>query len=83
MPFECAIFPSNRYHAGETCEHCSGIIRPEYWCITRNTTVRYAYENSDRSKHAQLADRLILHALGVEELPQTNANGRAPDRTPH
>jgi hypothetical protein len=39
-----AIFHSNRYHADATCRHCSGVIRHESWCVTRNTLVCYAYE---------------------------------------
>lgn len=83
MPSECAIFHSNRYHAGETCEYCSGIIRHESWGIIRKATVRYAFEITIDPSRLQLADRLILHALGWNGSP-TNAKGRAPpDRAPH
>jgi len=69
MPAECAIFHSNRYHAGEACEHCAGVIRHESWCLTRSALVRYAYEIVFDSNILTLADRLILHALGVNWSP--------------
>ena len=37
-------YHSNAYSADAACEHCSGIIRHEPWCITRNEVVVYAYE---------------------------------------
>jgi hypothetical protein len=60
-----AIFHSNRYHAEATCEHGSGVIRHESWCITRNSLVYYAYETVLDPEKLPLEDRLILHALGV------------------
>ena len=60
-----AIFHSNRYHAEATCEHCSGVIRHESWCITRNSLVYYAYETVLDPEKLTLEDRLILHALGA------------------
>lgn len=74
MVTECAIFHSNRYHAGETCEQLHGGIRREPWCITCNALVRYAYEIMIEPGTLKLADQLILHALGVE-WPLKSAGG--------
>ncbi|HST12124.1 MAG TPA: hypothetical protein VLL05_17245 [Terriglobales bacterium] len=65
MLIDAAIFHSNRYHAGASCEHCGGLIRHENWCITSNERVFYAYEVVLDPGKLQLTDRLILHALGV------------------
>ncbi len=46
-------------------EHCSGIIRHETWCITRNDEVAYAYKAVLDADKLSLGDQLILHALGV------------------
>jgi hypothetical protein len=59
------IFHSNRYSADSTCEHCSGVIRHESWCITPNSLVLYAYEAVLDPEKLTLEDQLILHALGV------------------
>ena len=66
MLVDTPIFRSNRYHAESTCEHCAGVIRHEEWCITRNRRVFYAYEVAVKPCQLEYADRLILHALGVE-----------------
>jgi hypothetical protein len=58
-------FHSNRYNAQAPCEHCAGIIRHEYWCITVAATVRYAYEVVADPEKLSLGDTLILHSLGV------------------
>jgi hypothetical protein len=64
-PPNCAIFHSNQYHAQAACDHCSGVIRHEPWCITRNQLVYCAYETVLDPGQLTLTDRLILHALGV------------------
>ncbi len=58
------IFHSNQYSAEATCEHCSGVIRHESWCITQ-LAVYYAYETILDAEKLTLEDRSILHALGV------------------
>jgi hypothetical protein len=58
-------FHSNQYNAESTCEHCSGIIRHERWCITRNPMVQYAYRVVADSESLSIGDRMMLHALGV------------------
>ncbi len=58
-------YPCNTYGADAACEHCSGVIRHETWCITRNDLVAYAYEAVLDADKLSFADRLILHALGV------------------
>jgi len=58
-------YPSNQNNAQATCEHCSGVIRHERWCITRSPLVRYAYGVVLDAEKLAFADRLILHALGV------------------
>ena len=65
MLVDAPIFHSNRYPAGATCEHLAGVIRHEEWCITRNERVFYAYEVAVEPCKLDYADRLILHALGV------------------
>jgi len=46
------------------CGHCAGVNSHEDWCITSNAIVRYAYE-AVLAGRVNLADELILHALGV------------------
>ncbi len=58
-------YHSNQYTADSACEHCSGVIRHEPWCITRNQTVCYAHEAILDAGKLTLEDELILHALGV------------------
>ncbi len=58
-------YHSNQYTADSACEHCSGVVRHEPWCITRNETVCYAYEAILDPGKLTLEDELILHALGV------------------
>ena len=58
-------YHSNAYSAEAACEHCSGIIRHEPWCITCNDVVAYAYGAILDADKLSLGDRLILHALGV------------------
>ncbi len=58
-------YHSNRYNAQEACEHCSGVIRHEKWCITCDPLVQYAYGVVMEPEKMTLSDRLILHALGV------------------
>lgn len=65
MLYKDAIFHSNRYHAEAACLHCSGVIRHESWCISRNSLVYYAYETALDPDKLTLADQLTLHALGV------------------
>jgi len=55
----------NTYSADVACEHCSGMVRHESWCITRNHLVSYAYEAVIDADKLSLGDRIILHALGV------------------
>jgi hypothetical protein len=55
----------NTYSADAACEHCSGVIRHEDWCITRNDVVSYAYEAVLDAGKLSLADHLTLDALGV------------------
>jgi hypothetical protein len=69
MLVDTPILHSNRYCAEAVCEHCAGLIRHESWCITRNGYVFYAYEVVLDPGKLQLADRLILHALGVKWMP--------------
>jgi len=60
-----SYYHCNKYTAESACEHCEGIIRHAFWCITENAEVRYAYEVFlDASKLTQ-CDLLNLHALGV------------------
>jgi hypothetical protein len=66
MLLQTPIFHSNPYHAGAACEHCAGLVRHEPWCITRNSVVYYAYQAALDPGKLSLADRLILHALGVQ-----------------
>lgn len=58
-------YHSNQYSADSECEHCSGVVRHEPWCITRNQSVSYAYEAILDPGKLTLEDELILHALGV------------------
>jgi hypothetical protein len=74
MVLEQAIFHSNQYYAGAACEHCSGVIRHETWCITRNQLVYYAYGTVLEPDRLTLTDRLILHALGVSWIDQPAQN---------
>jgi hypothetical protein len=67
---DAAIFHSNRYHADAACSHCGGLIRHENWCITHNQQVFYAYEIVVEPQKLQLGDQLILHALGVNWIPE-------------
>jgi hypothetical protein len=66
MLLQSPIFHSNQYHAAAACEHCGGLVRHETWCITRSSVVYYAYEAALDPEKLSLADRLILHALGVQ-----------------
>jgi hypothetical protein len=60
-----STYHCNKYSADSACEHCEGIIRHAFWCITENAHVRYAYDAFlDASKLSQ-SDHLTLHALGV------------------
>jgi hypothetical protein len=56
---------SNRYNAQLACEHCSGIIRHEAWCITLDPVVYYAYQMVADPSKLTIGDVLILHSLGV------------------
>ncbi len=58
-------YQGNRYKTQFPCEHCSGSVRHERWCITRDPLVRYAYRVVQEPKELSFADNLILHALGV------------------
>jgi hypothetical protein len=58
-------YHSNKYSAGRECEHCSGVVRHEPWCITRNADVAYAYAVIVDPTHLTVQDQLILHALGA------------------
>ena len=64
------LFHSNKYSRDAACEHCSGVIRHESWCITHNPRVRYAYEIVVHPEELTLEDRLILHALGTSWMPR-------------
>jgi len=41
------------------------MARHEKWCITRDALVQYAYRAVLEPERLSIADRLILHALGV------------------
>lgn len=56
---------SNKYTAESACEHCSGVVRHEPWCITRSSDVLYAYAAVLDAGNLSEGDRLILHALGA------------------
>ena len=58
-------YHSNQYNAETECEHCSGVVRHEPWCITRNASVAYAYAVVVDAANLTYEDQLILHALGV------------------
>lgn len=58
-------YQGNQYKTQLPCEHCSGIVRHERWCITRDPLVRYAYRVVQEPEKLSFADNLILHALGV------------------
>ena len=58
-------FHSNRYADEATCEFCGGLVRHEFWCITRNPQVLAAWEAVADASALDLHDQLILHALGV------------------
>ena len=58
-------YHTNRYSAHAACEHCSGVIRHESWCITVNPVVYYAYEAVLDASKLSLGDVLALHSLGV------------------
>jgi len=58
-------YHSNIYSADAACEHCSGVVRHETWCITQNDAVSYAYEAVLDADKLSPGDRIILHALGV------------------
>lgn len=62
---KATFYHSNRYNAGQACEHCEGVVRHEKWCITCDPMVQYAYGVVLDSEKLSLRDRLILHALGV------------------
>jgi len=55
----------NKYTAESACEHCSGVVRHETWCITRSPIVLYAYAAVLDADNLGEGDRLILHALGT------------------
>ena len=61
-----ARFHSNLYCAQSACEHCSGVIRHESWCITVNPVVYYAYEAVLDADKLSMGDVLALHSLGVQ-----------------
>ncbi|MGA2980755.1 MAG: hypothetical protein ABSD76_14285 [Terriglobales bacterium] len=58
-------FHGPRYHALAACEHCSGVIRHEPWCITRDPVVYYAYQIVADPSKLTPGDALILHSLGA------------------
>ncbi len=58
-------YHSNQYTAQSQCEHCSGVVRHEEWCVTQNATVAYAYLVAAGAAPLSDQDSLILHALGV------------------
>jgi len=58
-------YHSNSYSADAACEHSSGVIRHENWCITNNERVAYAYEAVLDADKLSLADQMILHAWGA------------------
>jgi len=58
-------FYSNQYTADSACEHCSGVLRHEPWCVTRNLHVMNAWEAVRDPAMLSFHDQLILHALGV------------------
>lgn len=68
-------FHSNRYNAQAACEHCKGVVRHERWCVMVDPVVHYPYEVVLDAAKLTLADRLILHALGVAwENPKCRGN---------
>jgi hypothetical protein len=58
-------YHSNAYSADAACEHCSGVIRHETWCITCNDRVAYTYEAVLDADKLSMGDQIILHALGA------------------
>lgn len=58
-------YHSNQYAAQSACQHCGGVVRHERWCITCDPLVQYAYQAVLEPDKLTLADKLILHALGV------------------
>lgn len=61
-----APFHSIRYNAQSACEHWSGVIRHEAWCITVNPVVYDAYEVVLDADKLSMGDVLALHSLGVQ-----------------
>ncbi len=59
------LIHSNRYSAESACWHCDGVIRHEPWCVSQNTTVRYAFQVVADPARLSDQDCLILHALGT------------------
>jgi hypothetical protein len=58
-------YHNHRYNAQAPCQHCSGIIRHEDWCITRDPVLYYAHEIVADPTKLTIGDALILHSLGV------------------
>jgi hypothetical protein len=56
---------TNQYSTDAVCGHCDRFSYHEHWCITQNTSVRYAYQTVADPGLLSLGDHLILHALGV------------------
>lgn len=58
-------YHANKYTAASSCEECGGVVYHEHWCSQCNGTVAYARQVVLDDQKLSLADRLILHALGV------------------
>jgi len=66
---------SNQYSADSACEHCEGVVRHEPWCNTQSSSVHYAYQIVSDPSHLSPGDHLILHALGVTWMTESNQPG--------
>jgi hypothetical protein len=42
IPQQHAWYHANQYTAESACVHFNGIVGHEPWCITKNSSVRYA-----------------------------------------
>ena len=58
-------YHANRYNAKTACSYCEGVVRHAAWCPLCNPAMAYAYSILDDAGLLTMADRLILHALGV------------------
>ena len=47
------------------CQHCHGLFEHEFWCMTQDPKVQYAFDIVSDAAKMTFADTLILHSLGV------------------